>query len=345
MILVDSVYINQSGGKVLLEFFIDKLLEEEIEDSFFFIFDNRLISDRVLKLRENRYIHVGASESERRKAYKERTVSFEKVICFANVPPPISISDIPVFVFFQNVLILNSRRMHFKWSTSLKFSIKRYYIRAKNKSNYTWIVQTPSVRKMVIEKLRINSKNIHIIPFFQDKMALGDNRQFLVNSNKFLYVADGVEQKNHSKLLDAWKIVCENYQHNIELHLTIPDRFKKLINKIQNLKDQGYNIVNHGYCGQKQLSSLYSNCNYLIFPSLTESFGLPLIEAALSGCEIVSSDLPYVFDVVNPLRTFDPYDVSSIVKSIVYIIENPSERGTTVKIKNEVNKFLDLINK
>ena len=47
MILIDAIYINNSGGKVLLEYFINHLIRIGI-DKYYFLLDKRLISD-ILK--------------------------------------------------------------------------------------------------------------------------------------------------------------------------------------------------------------------------------------------------------------------------------------------------------
>ena len=51
------------------------------------------------------------------------------------------------------------------------------------------------------------------------------------------------------------------------------------------------------YLGQlkhEKLINHYAESKYLIFPSLKESFGLPLVEGIQSGCIILSSDLNFL---------------------------------------------------
>lgn len=102
------------------------------------------------------------------------------------------------------------------------------------------------------------------------------------------------------------------------LHLTLPSSSSKLIlDKIDFLKKMGVNIINHKECSIQQIKELYKISNYFIFPSLAESFGLPLIEAASAGCKIIASDLPYVFNIIDPSLTFNPMDYQSIVNSLI----------------------------
>ena len=62
---------------------------------------------------------------------------------------------------------------------------------------------------------------------------------------------------------------------------------------------------------------IYKFIDFLIFPSLNESLGLPLIEASLHEIPIIASDLEYVYDVCNPKFTFNPYSEDEIYYKIL----------------------------
>ena len=48
------------------------------------------------------------------------------------------------------------------------------------------------------------------------------------------------------------------------------------------------------------LQKEYLSSEFLMFPSLTESFGLGLIEAIECGCKVIGADLPYTYEVCEP---------------------------------------------
>jgi glycosyltransferase involved in cell wall biosynthesis len=64
------------------------------------------------------------------------------------------------------------------------------------------------------------------------------------------------------------------------------------------------------------IASLYQSSSALIYPSRTESFGLPLIEAMDYGLPILASELDYVRDVVVPVETFNPDSPVSIARAV-----------------------------
>jgi glycosyltransferase involved in cell wall biosynthesis len=56
-------------------------------------------------------------------------------------------------------------------------------------------------------------------------------------------------------------------------------------------------LVALGRLAQDELAPLYRGADALLFPSLVESFGLPVVEAMASGCPVVCSDLPSLVEL------------------------------------------------
>src|SRR5262249_24998755 len=61
-----------------------------------------------------------------------------------------------------------------------------------------------------------------------------------------------------------------------------------------------------------------------VFPSLEESFGLPLAEAIVERCPLIASDRPYAREVAGSAAAyFDPLSPQSIASTILSTLENP----------------------
>ena len=70
-----------------------------------------------------------------------------------------------------------------------------------------------------------------------------------------------------------------------------------------------------------QLNCFYSGAECLLFPSLAEGFGWPIIEALASGCLVVSSNRPPMTEVGGVVTFYcDPEDCSSIVKKVCEVL-------------------------
>jgi glycosyltransferase involved in cell wall biosynthesis len=73
------------------------------------------------------------------------------------------------------------------------------------------------------------------------------------------------------------------------------------------------NVINAGYLKDGELKALYKNACALIFPSLYEGFGLPLLEAMACGCPVLCSDIPTSHEVCSHAALyFDPYSPADL---------------------------------
>ncbi|MGV1012108.1 MAG: glycosyltransferase [Flavobacterium sp.] len=339
MILIDSIYINKSGGKILLEYIIDYVVEKKKDDGVFFLFDDRFCSDKVNKLNTKQYKFLKSGSINRFLFYKNYSNRYNSFICFANVPPPIKIIDKSVIVYFHNVLLLDSNNSNLKLGIKLLLSLKKNYIKFLNNANYTWAVQTQNVSDLLESKIGIEKSKILVCPIFDVAYFKHCNIGVEENNLNYLYVADGSPQKNHLNLLNAWSLFVQNNNNkNLTLHLTLDENSsKEILDKIQLLISTRVSVINHGWCTINQIRDLYKKCNYLVYPSLAESFGLPLIEAAVSGCNIICSDLPYVFEVVNPSLVFNPNNIESIVKALSRSTDYKNIIPTILKVENKID--------
>ncbi len=336
MILIDSVYINNSGGRRLLEYFIEKISDSE---NYIFLIDVRLPIDSSASLKNKFYINP--REKSRIQAYKKafNLYSIKTILCFSNVPPPFKIKNCNVVIFFHNALLLKNSLKCYSFFNKIKFKLKREYIKYLNYSSYKWVVQTDTMKNSLYRSIKIFEQNIFILPFFESNLISPSTNK----SNKFIYVADAVPQKNHNLLLETWEILAQKFNIYPELLVTINVSYDNpLINKIGYLNKCGVKIINIGVLPSDLLSEKYKECEFLIFPSLIESFGLPLIEGCENKCKIIAADLDYVYDIVEPSIVFDPFNAEKLAN----IIFDISERKITLSDSKLIikNKIFDLIN-
>jgi O-antigen biosynthesis alpha-1,2-rhamnosyltransferase len=72
------------------------------------------------------------------------------------------------------------------------------------------------------------------------------------------------------------------------------------------------------------LTWLYRNSDYLLQASITEGFGLPLVEAMVSGKQILCSDIPVFHEVAGEKATyFDPTDPQSLAAKVNALANKP----------------------
>jgi glycosyltransferase involved in cell wall biosynthesis len=78
-----------------------------------------------------------------------------------------------------------------------------------------------------------------------------------------------------------------------------------------------------------KLSTLYSQAELFVFPSLYEGFGIPMLEALGVGCPVAASRSSSLSEVGGgAARYFDPTDSSSILSTVEEVISDPSLKKT-----------------
>lgn len=337
MLLIDSIYINNSGGLMLLKYLVDCLEKSNIK--VFYLFDKRT-EDIFSTIPANRRKFLPASVPERLKFYTVNYAKYSTVLCFGNLPPPIRIQA-KVFVYFHQPLFLKIPN-EFKLKTKLIYLAKQQVVNMTKHNADVWLLQSQLMKEQLSKKYRIDAKKVEILPFYPP-MLTSENLQNKVErqKNKFLYVSNVAPHKNHERLIEAFCLAYDKIQQG-ELVLTIPESANAIIQLINQKKSQGYPINNIGFIDRNELATQYLSSQYLIFPSLAESFGLGLVEAIDLGCKVIGADLPYTYQVCEPSLTFDAFSIDSIKKAIITASSQDVPLSKKI-INNDINTLLKIL--
>ncbi len=260
----------------------------------------------------------------------------DTVLCFSSVPPLFRNAGY-VFVFHQNLILLKKSTLRFfSFIKESKFIFLRFFSYIFQSNVQEFIVQTQHMEKAVQNFYRQKTK-VRTIPFLDSiSLSLSSNKR-----ENFVYIADGGEHKNHRRLLKAWSLLGKQ-GHKPTLLLTLGPQDKALISEVNSLcRNEGLEIYNKSQIENKEVLEIYKNSRALIFPSLLESLGLPLVEASQIGLPIIASELDYVREVCEPVETFDPESPISIMRAVLRFIGQPEP---IIKIKS-TNIFLEELDK
>jgi glycosyltransferase involved in cell wall biosynthesis len=89
------------------------------------------------------------------------------------------------------------------------------------------------------------------------------------------------------------------------------------------------NIHHAGYVGDDELAALYENALCLAFPSKTEGFGIPPLEAMTKGCPVISSNAASLVEVGGDAVVYvDPDDGPRWREAIIGLSANEDIRAT-----------------
>lgn len=271
---------------------------------------------------------VDASVASRLKAevYLNSAAKADDVIlCFHGLPPLLS-NPAKIIVFLQNRLYLAPKLPSgYTLKTRLRLTVERFVSRVFRHRVTEYIVQTPSMQHAVLQWYGARGPGqpeVRVLPFVEAQHS-PPQRNGTVPVWDFVYVADGEAHKNHRALLAAWQLLARDGLHP-SLALTLSTRDMALKQELADLTDKaGLRIKDLGHMQHENVLFLYAKSSAMIFPSISESFGLPLIEATHAGLPILASELDYVRDVCSPVQTFDPTSPVSIARAVKRFLAAP----------------------
>lgn len=335
MILVDALYINDGGGKILLDYLIVHLNKSKLD--VFFLLDAR-ITRKHPEIAACNVQYLKGSFIKRQLFYRKNKQRFTKVFCFGNLPPNIRL-DATVLTYFHNLIYLNIPK-DLSLKQRLKIKLKIWTLNRISKNTDYWLVQSDLIKDKLQKKLHLKSESIKVMPFYQQFEEF--NSTIIREKNTYLYVSNATPHKNHKILIHAF---CKFYDKNKKgkLVLTVNEDYPVVLDLIKDKIDQGYPIKNIGFVDRLTLQKEYLASEFLIFPSLTESFGLGLIEAIECGCKVIGADLPYTYEVCEPSLTFNPSEENSIFNVFENTLNIEIIKPSLARIQNNINQITSLL--
>ncbi|MEK7497568.1 MAG: glycosyltransferase, partial [Patescibacteria group bacterium] len=170
--------------------------------------------------------------------------------------------------------------------------------------------------KEIIKNFLVDSKKISIIPMavsnvFFEKRNENIGRSYILNHG-------GLEQrKNIEKLIRSFSLTKD-----LELIITgenfeLVKDLKKLVSK---LKISG-RVKFVGWVSERKVATMVKNAKCVVYSSLAEGFGLPMLEAMAAGTPIVASNIPILRKIGEEIPIYvNPNSTSSIYKGIIKAI-------------------------
>ena len=169
------------------------------------------------------------------------------------------------------------------------------------------VVTSEFVRERAVELLELDPERVHVVPHAIDHSVFrtgGEDPEPII-----LYPARPWPHKNHTRLFEAFAALRPT-RPQLRLVLTGAglDRLEPLPEGVENL----------GSVPAEHLASLYRRAACLVYPSLYEGFGLPVLEAMACGCPVAASNAGAIPEVAGDAAVlFDPTDVEAMAAAML----------------------------
>jgi len=100
-------------------------------------------------------------------------------------------------------------------------------------------------------------------------------------------------------------------------------------------------IIFPGFIDEKDKPVVYKLAEIFCFPSLYEGFGIPVLEAMISGVPIIASDIPPHKEIAREsVLYFNPENYDDLARKLAQLLENEDLRNDLIlKEKEQTQKF------
>lgn len=144
----------------------------------------------------------------------------------------------------------------------------------------------------------------------------------------FLYVGRHAPYKNISRLISAFANLPANHEYQLWLAGSLDNRYTPALKKQVQEMGLVQRVRFLGYVPYDDLPKLFREAIALVFPSLWEGFGFPVLEAMGCGTPVITSNLSSLPEVAKDAAILiDPYKVEEITDAMMTIANDAGLRS------------------
>ena len=241
--------------------------------------------------------------------------------CTSNTAP-LNI-NIPLIVTLHDIIYLESISIFKKagtWYQKLGNMYRRFIVPKVMKKAQKVITVSNFEKNRINHFFNFHKENNKLVAIYNgvgEHFKIIENKENLENFKKkhdlpekfFFFLGNTDPKKNVKNVLKAYDLFTEN---NKKIPLVILDFDRKELKKILASINADH-LINDiqllGYIPNAELPALYNLAKVFLYPSLRESFGIPILEAMACGTPVITSNtssMPEISDnagiLINPQK-------------------------------------------
>lgn len=215
--------------------------------------------------------------------------------------------------------------------------IMRFFIPWSIKRSTAVFAVSDFVKKDIEMFFKYSTTTIFAIPNGKPEWNI-PNGYRVENRCDFLFFAGNLEpRKNLLLVIRALEKLYLNGK-SIELQIASPSGWKnrELLDYIERSPIKP-NIKLLGFISVTDLQQKYLSCRALVYPSLYEGFGLPVLEALTMDCIVITSQNTVMQEIAGESAIyFNPFDRNDLAEKIRFVYSEAFKREFYLKHKNNI---------
>lgn len=325
-----------------------KILSKKIEKEEVFVFvpkgileELNEINNKNIKFIEIEIIKKGTQYFEcfilpfYLKKYKINILHFPNFASplFLNIPYIITVHDLAFLRVKESFKKLDL----FYWKNIFRLAVKKASLiiavskSTKNDLKFFWniplskIKVLPSFSSLIYEDIDLDNKKIE---------------KYNLKYPYFLFIGTLEPRKNLERVIEAFVNFSKKIGENIKLIIIGQKGWKceKIVKKIEENREK---VIWFSNISKEEIPFFYKNAIALLYPSLYEGFGLPILEAYKFNIPVITSNISSLPEVAGKGAILvNPYDIKEIENTIFKIYFDKDLRSKIIKNqKEEIKKY------
>ena len=196
------------------------------------------------------------------------------------------------------------------------------------------ICPSKAVKQEIIDFYKVPEGKIMVTYEGAGKNIKFDKDSKTDHGKYFFYVGNAYPHKNLKTLIKALKELNKGLDEEVEMFIrTDKNEFRERLERYAKQIDAMKHVDFVNRLSDSELGELYHKSLAFVFPSFTEGFGLPGLEAIQNRTLLAASDIPVFKEVYgdNALY-FDPNDHKDLVKAMRKVLSlSKNERQKRIK--------------
>lgn len=256
--------------------------------------------------------------------------------CTANTAP--LFSPVPLLVTVHDIIYLE--KVSFEGTAYQNFGniYRRFIVPKISKKAKLILTVSEFERKNIIEKLRFPEEKVRVLyngvgtqfntGYSKEKIE-AFRKKFGLPEQFIMFLGNTAPKKNTLNVIKAY--IDYTLQNSRPLPLVLLDYKKELVEKILQEHHQSSllsQFVFPGYVPYSLIPLMYNAATVFLYPSLRESFGLPILEAMACGVPVITSNTSSMPEVAgDAAEIIDPFDYRQLSNAMNRIVSSEELRN------------------
>jgi glycosyltransferase involved in cell wall biosynthesis len=255
--------------------------------------------------------------------------------CTANTAP--LFSSIPLIITLHDIIYLEG--IDFKGTAyqNLGNLYRRFLVPAVVKKSNLILTVSEFEKNHIIKTLGLPLEKVKVLyngvsarfhTRFSENQVQDFRDRYKLPAEFIMFLGNTAPKKNTLNVIKAYAGLCS--KRKTAMPLVLLDYKKELVEKIlADLKKP--ELIGHfvfpGYIAHQEIPLMYNAASVFLYPSLRESFGLPILEAMACGVPVLTSTTSSMPEVAGDAAVLaDPFDPESIQNGMESLLDDSNLR-------------------